>query len=158
MRDVLLSSILDLLMMLGMAVAAGGLYALLVGGLVAAIPVPGNRRRSLMVLLSLLISVMALSVVLTMFQAVSFSLRGRATDFEVFVFWGGVAFFTLYGTLLVLSAVVGYILGSRRTGEGPLTGGITAVALALFLALTFPVVEFANSCFVGRAIILSAMC
>lgn len=122
MRDVLLSSILDLLMMLGMAVAAGGLYALLVGGLVAAIPVPGNRRRGLMVLLSLLISVMALSVVLTMFQAVSFSLRGRATDFEVFVFWGGVAFFTLYGTLLVLSAVVGYILGSRRTGEGPLTG------------------------------------
>jgi hypothetical protein len=158
MREVLSSSILDLLMVLGMAVAAGGLYALLVGGLVAAIPVPGSRRRGLTVLLSLLISVMALGVALTVFQAVSFSLRRGATDFDVFVFWTGVAFFTLYGAILVLSTVVGCILGSRRTGEGLVTGGITAVALAMFLALTFPVVEFANSCLVGRAFILPAMC
>jgi hypothetical protein len=77
--------------------------------------------------------------------------HGEALD--RFYHWSELVFFSLYGVVLALGVVVGLVAGRRLFGRGLQVAVATGVAVGGFLVLTLPVVEFANACNVGRALV-----
>jgi hypothetical protein len=75
-------------------------------------------------------------------------------DFEDFYAVARLGFIALYGSLLLVALGSGWVLGRRWVGRGSAVAVATVVAIAAFLVLTFPLVEFMNACDVGRPFLL----
>jgi hypothetical protein len=78
---------------------------------------------------------------------------------EHFVAVAKSAFAVLYVAVLVVGAATSYLLARRRTPErAARTALIVAVAILVFLTITFPFAEFINACEVGESFLLESSC
>jgi hypothetical protein len=140
-----------------------GVPALVYMGILAAL-VPLLRLRfhgppAKSFLAAVALSLLALVVGVTMFEATALYLRylphgtGRerhGSSLETFVFWAEVAFFALYALVLALAAGIGRALLSWRLA------GATVAATAVFMLLSFPGVEFLNACDIGEPLLYTS--
>lgn len=148
--------------------AIGLVYATLAAGLAALLMRWGGPRVVRPYIISTVISVVVFTVGVVLFEQVAFffrhsppgwsGLERQGADRLAYVFWARAAFFALYGSALVLSGAVGYVVGRRLGGNGRKVGGATAAALLLFMIMTIGIVDFANACFVGEPVVVESNC
>jgi hypothetical protein len=73
---------------------------------------------------------------------------------EDFYSWARVGFIALYAGLVLIAIGCGWVLGVARTRRGAAVAAVTGIAIVVYLALTLPLVEFQNTCNVGRSFLI----
>ena len=126
---------------------------------------PGRRGAAVRALLSTVVPCVLLLVAgVWAFELAAIALRSypsggqlQGADWDAFRLLARAAFLSLYAVVLATAGAAGSLLG-RRFGKGRAVGIGSAVAVLAFMAITLPLAEFANACYVGEAFVLSSSC
>lgn len=109
----------------------------------------------------------AFVVGLTLFEASALYFRSvpygsgahrTGADFETFVSRFELAFVALYVIAIVLTGLLSYAVGRRIADSPGVAAALCVGALAGFLVVSLPAVEFVNSCDIGRSLFIESDC
>jgi hypothetical protein len=113
------------------------------------------------------VAIALLVVALTAFESIASHFRTvphgsgferEGSDYDQFVSRSKAVFVALYVLVLVFSATVAYVRVRQHKGRRRSLAGATAAAVLMFMALSLPFVEFANSCNIGQSFVLDTSC
>jgi hypothetical protein len=82
----------------------------------------------------------------------------QGTDYDDFFASARAAFFALYAGLVLLAVGIGFVTARVRGRSAAVAAAGCAIAVAGYLALTLPFVDFLNACNVGRPFVSDSRC
>jgi hypothetical protein len=83
----------------------------------------------------------------------------QGADREDFVSLAKAGFVLLYAIIPLAGAAIGFVVARRLRSTRPEKAAVAVgMAVAAFLALTFPLAEFKNACNIGEPLVLESSC